>query len=203
MSLNGLDAPKVTEAYEAVIKDNGGWLLLRYVTRDEIDLLNAGTGGYTEARDAVTQYEEKSPLYGLVQYRRKQVLLKYLPEGTSRLLQARVTVHVQAIIERFAHDTLISLASATELNETTLSSLLSSLKPSASVKSSDSSLRTRRLAEIAEETGEGPNQEPATDQSTVKEKNEENAEAQLLDSIKAPINPPKTSKTTQIVHIKQ
>lgn len=68
--------------------------LLRYVTRDEIDLLKKGTGGYIEARDAVEQYDEKSPLYGLLEYRRKQVLLKYLPEGTSRLLQGMQTLSI-------------------------------------------------------------------------------------------------------------
>jgi hypothetical protein len=41
----------------------------------------------SEARLAVEKYEEKSPLYGLVQYRRRKVVLKYVPEGTSRLLQ--------------------------------------------------------------------------------------------------------------------
>ena len=38
-------------------------------------------------RNAVDRYEEKSPLYGLVQYRRRKVILKYVPEGTSRVLQ--------------------------------------------------------------------------------------------------------------------
>ena len=64
-----------------------GRFLLHYVSRDAIDLLKSGIGGFIEAREAVEQYEEKSPLYGLVHYRRKKVLLKYLPEGTSRLLQ--------------------------------------------------------------------------------------------------------------------
>ena len=36
---------------------------------------------------AVAQYEDKSPLYGLLLYRRRKVLVKYVPEGTSRLLQ--------------------------------------------------------------------------------------------------------------------
>ncbi|MCJ1389429.1 hypothetical protein MMC18_002286 [Xylographa bjoerkii] len=176
MSLNGLDAPKVTEAYEAAVKESGRWFLLKYITRDEIDLLRAGTGGVVEVRDAVTEYEEKSPLFGLLHYRRKQVLLKYLPEGTSRLLQARLAVHLQAIVEKFAHDTLISFANPTELSETTLSSSVSQLKISSSVKSSDSSLRTRRLAEIAEETGDAPDRDSNTDQSTVKAKSQDAVE---------------------------
>jgi hypothetical protein len=61
--------------------------LLKYVTRDTIDLLARGTGGVVEVRIAIEGYEEKSPVYGLVQYRRRKVVLKYVPEGTSRLLQ--------------------------------------------------------------------------------------------------------------------
>ena len=87
MSLNGLDTVKVNEAYQATLGVNGGWFLLRYISRDEVDVLKGGNGGLAEVRDTIAQYEEKSPLYGLVQYRRKKVFLKYIPEGTSRLLQ--------------------------------------------------------------------------------------------------------------------
>ena len=52
-----------------------------------MDLLGRGNGGVTEVRNAVERYEEKSPLYGFVQYRRRKVILKYVPEGTSRVLQ--------------------------------------------------------------------------------------------------------------------
>ena len=61
--------------------------LLKYASRDTIELLGKGTAGVSEARVAVEEYEEKSPLYGLVQYRRRKVILKYVPDGTSRLLQ--------------------------------------------------------------------------------------------------------------------
>lgn len=40
-----------------------------------------------EARNAIANYEEQSPLYGCIIYRRRKVLIKYIPEGTSRLLQ--------------------------------------------------------------------------------------------------------------------
>jgi len=63
--------------------------LLKYANRDTVELLDKGTGGVTEARNAVERYEDKSPLYGLVQHRRKKVILKYVPEGTSRLLQGK------------------------------------------------------------------------------------------------------------------
>jgi hypothetical protein len=61
--------------------------LLKYISRDEVDLLSRGGGGAVEVRSAIEQFTEKSPLYGFVQYRRRKVLLKYIPEGTSRLLQ--------------------------------------------------------------------------------------------------------------------
>lgn len=56
-------------------------------SRDTIALLKQGVGGVSEARKVVEAYEEKSPLYGLVQYRRRKILLKYVPDGTSRVLQ--------------------------------------------------------------------------------------------------------------------
>ena len=60
--------------------------LLKYIARDAVDLLGRGNGGVVEVRNAIAQYEEKSALYGFVQYRRRKVVLKYMPEGTSRLL---------------------------------------------------------------------------------------------------------------------
>ena len=50
-------------------------------------MLGSGKAGFSEAREAVAKYEEESPLFGLVVYKRKKALLKYVPEGTSRLLQ--------------------------------------------------------------------------------------------------------------------
>lgn len=91
MSLNGLDTPDVNQAYQAAILEAGGWVLLRYATRDGVEILARGKGGVAEARGAIAKYEEKSPLYGLIIYRRRKVLIKYLPEGTSRLLQG--TLH--------------------------------------------------------------------------------------------------------------
>lgn len=63
--------------------------LLKYASRDEVDVLTRGTGGAAEARGAIAHYEERSPLYGFLLYRRRKVLIKYVPEGTSRLLQGR------------------------------------------------------------------------------------------------------------------
>jgi len=61
--------------------------LLKYTSRDSVDIFTRGTGGATEARGAIATYEEKSPLYGFLLYRRRKVLIKCVPEGTSRLLQ--------------------------------------------------------------------------------------------------------------------
>ncbi|EOD45193.1 putative gpi-anchored cell surface glyco protein [Neofusicoccum parvum UCRNP2] len=87
MSLNGLDDAPVTEAYQSALAEAGGWFLLKYASRDAVEIFNFGSGGLSEARAAVLEYDEKSPLYGFLLFRRRKVLLKYVPEGTSRLLQ--------------------------------------------------------------------------------------------------------------------
>ncbi len=61
--------------------------LLKYISRDEVDLLGRGNGGILEIRNAIAQYEELSPLFGFLRYRRRNVLIKYVPEGCSRLIQ--------------------------------------------------------------------------------------------------------------------
>ena len=61
--------------------------LLKYASRDEIELLDRGTGSIVELRNAIEKYDEPSPLYGFVRYRRRNVILKYMPENCSRLIQ--------------------------------------------------------------------------------------------------------------------
>ena len=65
--------------------------LLKYISRDSVDLLGRGKGGVHEARVEISKYQETSPLYGLIVYRRRKVLIKYIPNGTSRLLQGITT----------------------------------------------------------------------------------------------------------------
>ncbi|KAL2156315.1 hypothetical protein VTH82DRAFT_1060 [Thermothelomyces myriococcoides] len=155
MSLNGLDDARVKEAYEAAVAEPGGWFLLKYASRDEVELLGRGNGGIVEIRNNIAQYEEKSPLYGFLRYRRRSVIIKYLPEDCSRLIQARVTVHFEAICDRFSpHDTTFEISSAKELKDTKLSAACSLHAASGSTSSSTSSLRRRRLMEIAEEEEE-------------------------------------------------
>lgn len=108
-------------------------------------------------RSAITKYEEKSPLYGLVQFRRKKVILKYVPDGTSRLLQVRLTVQFQSVLETFVpHDTVLSFAAPSELTESALTSACMLHPSSMSLTSSSSSLRRQPLGEISEDAEESP-----------------------------------------------
>ncbi|KAL9618408.1 MAG: hypothetical protein Q9160_006849 [Pyrenula sp. 1 TL-2023] len=176
MSLNGLDEGLINEAYQAALAEAGGWILVRYSSRDAVELHGRGNGGVVEVRSTIEQYPEKSPLYGFVQYRRRRVVLKYVPEGTSRLLQARVTVHFQSVLERFSpYDTTFSIAAPTDITETALSSACM-LHTSGSFTSSSSSLRRKRLDEIAEDaeeavTEKGTPQKGAIDTRTELEEN--------------------------------
>ncbi len=54
-------------------------------------ILGRGNGGLGEVQEVVNAYEKQSPLLGFIQYRRRKVVLKYVPEGTSRLLQGEVS----------------------------------------------------------------------------------------------------------------
>ncbi|KAL8804683.1 MAG: hypothetical protein Q9223_000433 [Gallowayella weberi] len=166
MSLNGLGATEIIEAYQSALGEGGGWFLLKYATRDEVTLLKRGSGGVVDIRDSIALYPDLSPLYGFVHYRRRRVILKYVPEGTSRLLQARVSVHFQSITEQFSpYDAVFSFTSAKGLNDVALSSACSLHTASASIKSSSDSLRQRGLSGIAEDASEyqpaGRDLEPA------------------------------------------
>ncbi|KAK4218032.1 hypothetical protein QBC37DRAFT_16185 [Rhypophila decipiens] len=169
MSLNGLDAPNVKEAYEAAVAEPGGWFLLKYASRDEVELLGRGNGGIVEVRNRIAQYEENSPLYGFLRYRRRNVIIKFQPEECSRLVQARASVHFNLICEHLSpHDTSFSITDAKDLTDTKLSAACSLHAASGSTSSSTSSLRRRRLMEITEEQEEEEERERKR-QSIVKE----------------------------------
>ncbi|VUC34142.1 unnamed protein product [Clonostachys rosea] len=170
MSLNGLDDPKVAEAYVAASAEPGGWFLLKYSSRDEVELLGNGSGGVAEMRGAVSAYEETNPLYGFLKYRRRNVLVKYLPEGCSRLIQARVAVHFNAVCERFSpYDSQFDMTAAEDLADAKLSPACS--LHAAKGSNSSSSSRKKHLMEIAEEDEE--EQQPTKRQSLIKEKEKE------------------------------
>jgi len=176
MSLNGLDDAKVKEAHDAAVAEPGGWFLLKYASRDEVELLSRGNGGVVEVRNAVAEYEDKSPLYGFLRYRRRNVIIKYLPEDCSRLVQARVTVHFNSVCDRFSpFDTSFSISDAKELKDTKLSAACSLHAASGSTSSSTSSLRRRRLVEIAEEEEE--EERDRKRQSIVKEEDQASSPA--------------------------
>lgn len=61
--------------------------LVKYISRDEVELSGKGNGGIVEIRNAIASYEEPSPLFGFLRYRRRNVLIKYVPEDCSRLVQ--------------------------------------------------------------------------------------------------------------------
>ncbi|XXH04952.1 hypothetical protein Hte_011375 [Hypoxylon texense] len=168
MSLNGLDDAKVVDAHEFAATEPGGWFLLKYANRDEVELLGRGNGGIVDIRGAIASYEETSPLYGFLRYRRRNVLIKYQPEDCSRLVQARAAVHFNAICERFTpYDTTFEVSVAKDLKDSKLSAACSLHAASGSASSSSSSLRRRRLNEIAEEEEEEERERKR--QSTVKE----------------------------------
>ncbi|KAF1936427.1 hypothetical protein EJ02DRAFT_470454 [Clathrospora elynae] len=184
MSLNGLDSVEVTQAYQGALAEAGGWFLLRYTSRDAVAVLTRGTGGAGEARAAVAQYEEKSPLYGLLLYRRRKVLVKYVPEGTSRLLQgmlsanrretianvylypARVAVHFITVTERFApHDIALSISTPDDLSDGALAAACTLHTAAPSSSSSSGSSRQQKLSWIQEAAEEGS--QPAADTATL------------------------------------
>ncbi|KAI1777640.1 hypothetical protein F4818DRAFT_320350 [Hypoxylon cercidicola] len=168
MSLNGLDDAKVVEAHEFAAAEPGGWFLLKYANRDEVELLDRGNGGIVDIRGAIAKYDETSPLYGFLRYRRRNVLIKYQPDDCSRLVQARAAVHFNAICERFMpYDTIFEISVAKDLKDSKLSAACSLHAASGSASSSSSSLRRRRLNEIAEEEEEEERERKR--QSTVKE----------------------------------
>ncbi|KAJ5199926.1 hypothetical protein N7491_009277 [Penicillium cf. griseofulvum] len=155
MSLNGLDTAPVLEAYQSALADAGGWFLLHYVARDEVALHERGTGGVPEIRNAIDGYEECSPLYGFLQYRRRKVIIRYMPEGLSRLILARSNVQFQSVTDKFTpNDTVLPLSKASDLTESALSSACLLHTASTSITSSSSSLRRRRLMEITEDAEE-------------------------------------------------
>jgi hypothetical protein len=125
--------------------------LLHYTARDAVDVLEQGTNGVDGMKDAAVSYIAKEgdgraakPLFGLVQFKRRKVLIKLVLDGTSRLIQgeycavtlhpfceslfliwfaaaARAQVHWGAIASRFpAHDSSCEITSPDQLTENVL-----------------------------------------------------------------------------------
>ena len=80
-----------------------------------------------------------------------------MPDGTSRLLQVRLTVQFQSVLETFVpHDTVLSFATPTELTESALTSACMLHPSPMPLTSSASSLRRQPLGEISEDAEESP-----------------------------------------------
>ncbi|KAH0602708.1 uncharacterized protein H6S33_008358 [Morchella sextelata] len=160
MSLNGLDTPELTEAFAKACAEPGSWFWIKYTSRDDVELLCQGINGAEEMREAAEKEPDDSPLYGFIRFRRRNILIKYIPEGTSRVLKARSQVHFQSVAERFIpNDTTFSISTPKELRDNALTSACSTHTATASISSSNSSLRARRLTDIAESADE---EEPPT-----------------------------------------
>ncbi|KAG0157551.1 hypothetical protein PDIDSM_4736 [Penicillium digitatum] len=193
MSLNGLDTAPVVEAYQSALADAGGWFLLHYISRDEIALHERGTGGVPEIRNAIDGYEECSPLYGFLQYRRRKGIIRYMPEGLSRIIIARSNVQFQSVTTKFTpNDTVLPLSKASDLTKAPCPPPVSSIPPRPRSLFSSSSLRRGRLMEITEDAEEsGTKDESLTSilppQSEAQRRPSVMSEATLMPS---PIDPP-------------
>ena len=77
---------------------NRARFLLKYSSRDEVEILGKGNGGIVEIRNAIAAYEEPTPLFGFLRYRRRNVLIKYVPEECSRLVQGRNSLRGYGLI---------------------------------------------------------------------------------------------------------
>ena len=72
---------------EADVRARRFWI--KYISRDEIELLTKGSNGSEGMRASAMIQPEDSPLYGFIRFRRRNVLVQYIPEGTSRVLKGR------------------------------------------------------------------------------------------------------------------
>ncbi|KAF3902804.1 hypothetical protein AA313_de0205354 [Arthrobotrys entomopaga] len=155
MALNGLDAQALREAFDFACAEPG-WFLLKYETRDDIALLGKGASAVKDMRELISHEPDDSPIYGFIRYRRRNILIKLVPDNTSRVLKARSQVHFQSVIERFSPcDVTVSLKSYKELTDAALTTACSTHTATASISSSSSSLRQRRLTDIQEASEEG------------------------------------------------
>ncbi|KAJ6261901.1 hypothetical protein Dda_2700 [Drechslerella dactyloides] len=147
--------------------------LMKYETRDDIALLGKGASAVKEMRELISEQQDDSPIYGFIRYRRRNILIKLVPENTSRVLKARSQVHFQSVIERFSPcDVTVSLKSYRELTDAALTTACSTHTATASISSSSSSLRQRRLTDIQETSEEGlesQDPEPKPDSTKVVE----------------------------------
>src|SRR5437588_1418402 len=63
---------------------------IKYASRDDVEFLCKGSNGSEEMREAAANEPGDSPLYGFIRFRRRNILIKYVPEGTSRVLKGKL-----------------------------------------------------------------------------------------------------------------
>lgn len=64
--------------------------LLKYASRDEVELLAKGANGATEMQKKIAEEPDDSPLYGFIRHRRRSIIVHYVPDGTSRVLKGEL-----------------------------------------------------------------------------------------------------------------
>ena len=213
MSLNGLDDQAVADAYQQALGEAGGWycsttpnaytlaqlltscrFLLKYASRDSVALLTRGTGGATELRTQMHAYPDKEPLYAFLLYRRRKVLVRYVPDGTSRLLQARVHVHFTAIADYFTpHDTTLAISDPDDLSDSHLASACSLHTAAPSSSCSSLSSRKQKLDEITEDQEDGQSTADASESAST-------ARPATATTIPAPEEPPEEPPRSPDTH---
>ena len=60
---------------------------MKYVSRDDVELLGKGGSSVREMRELAAKEPDDSPLYAFIRYRRRNILIKLVPGGTSRVLK--------------------------------------------------------------------------------------------------------------------
>ncbi|KAL5598679.1 hypothetical protein BROUX41_003408 [Berkeleyomyces rouxiae] len=199
MSLNGLEDAAVLAAFESAAAAPGGWFLVKYASRDEVELHGSGSGSDPEIRAAVASYKDPSPLYGLLNYRDHKIILKYQPDDCSRLVQARASVHFNMICDRFQpYDRLYEISDAKQLHDAQLAPLcgLEPAEPAVSETpdSPSSPQRRRRLGEIDEEDDQDQEPSPTRRKSRhiADDSDSEAADADAASNASALTGPPVT-----------
>lgn len=193
--------------------------LLSYSSRDCVDLLAQGVRGAQEMRDAALSYynsPDAKPLFGLIQFRRRKVLIKLIMEGTTRLMMgeppfpaekrdcadktplARVQVHWGSVTSRFAHDEAYEPTKCEQIDDNSLTQHIEMH----SARSSSGSNKKPMLDGIAESSEERMSLEKAKEKAAaIKAEAEKMAEAtppipeiEKADSAKPKVEEPKPTE---------
>ncbi|UNI19355.1 hypothetical protein JDV02_005542 [Purpureocillium takamizusanense] len=120
-AMNGLDAPEIAAAYEAVRsdKDTTNWLLVSHAagSGQKLTLSRTGSGGVAELSSALDDAQVQYG-YARVEYandkesrRVKFVLVVWIGEGTGVMRKARVSVESGDVKRALAHHSIAVTAS--------------------------------------------------------------------------------------------